>query len=84
MYTCIDKTMQIVLERGSIDGMPNTYACKGVSNPNVPIFPPRVCTLVLFITIINHGCERVIVVVVCVCMCVCMYVCVYVCMCDHS
>ena len=41
MYTCIDKTMQIVLERGSIDGMPNTYAyaCKGVSNPNVPIFP---------------------------------------------
>ena len=21
----------------------------GVSNPNVPIFPPRVCTLVLFI-----------------------------------
>ena len=23
MYTCIDKTMQIVLERGSIDGMPN-------------------------------------------------------------
>ena len=50
MYTCIDKTMQIVLERGSIDGMPNTYACKGVSNPNVPIFPPRVCTLVLFIS----------------------------------
>ena len=49
MYTCIDKTMQIVLERGSIDGMPNTYACNGVSNPNVPIFPPRVCTLVLFI-----------------------------------
>ena len=49
MYTCIDKTMQIVLERGSIDGVPNTYACKGVSNPNVPIFPPRVCTLVLFI-----------------------------------
>ena len=29
--------------------MPNTYACKGVSNPNVPMFPPRVCTLVLFI-----------------------------------
>ena len=28
--------------------MPNTYACKGVSNPNVPIFLPRVCTLVLF------------------------------------
>ena len=49
MYTCIDKTMQIVLERGSIDGMPNTYACKGVSNPNVLIFPPRFCTLVLFI-----------------------------------
>ena len=31
--------------------MPNTYACKGVSNPNVPIFLPRVCTLVLFISI---------------------------------
>ena len=61
MYTCIDKTMQIVLERGSIDGMPNTYACKGVSNPNVPIFPPRVCTLVLFI-----------IVVMCVCVCVCV------------
>ena len=29
--------------------MPNTYACKLVSNPNVPIFLPRVCTLVLFI-----------------------------------
>ena len=39
--------------------MPNTYACKGVSNPNVPIFPPRVCTLVLFI-------------VPCVCMYVCL------------
>ena len=49
MYTCIDKTMQIMLERDSIDGMRNTYACEGVSNPNVPIFPPRVCTLVLFI-----------------------------------
>ena len=24
----------------------------GVSNPNVPIFPPRVCTLVLFIIIV--------------------------------
>ena len=32
--------------------MPNTYACKLVSNPNVPIFLPRVCTLVLFII---HG-----------------------------
>ena len=32
--------------------MPNTYACKGVSNPNVPIFPPRVCALVLFIIIV--------------------------------
>ena len=32
--------------------VPNTYACKGVSNPNVPIFPPRVCTLVLFIIIV--------------------------------
>ena len=29
--------------------MPNTYACELVSNPNVPIFLPRVCTLVLFI-----------------------------------
>ena len=29
--------------------MPNTYACKLVSNPNVPIFLPRVCTLLLFI-----------------------------------
>ena len=29
--------------------MPNTYACKLVSNPNVPIYLPRVCTLVLFI-----------------------------------
>ena len=29
--------------------MPNTYACKLVTNPNVPIFLPRVCTLVLFI-----------------------------------
>ena len=34
----------------------------GVSNPNVPIFPPRVCTLVLFI-------------VSCVCLYVRMYVC---------
>ena len=59
MYTCIDKTMQIVLERGSIDGMPNTYACKGVSNPNVPIFPPRVCTLVLFIVIVTVSVPRV-------------------------
>ena len=32
--------------------MPNTYACKLVSNPNVPIFLPRVCTLVLFIYIV--------------------------------
>ena len=24
----------------------------GVSNPNVPIFPPRVCTLVLFILLL--------------------------------
>ena len=30
--------------------MPNTYACKGVSNPNIPIFPPRVCTSVLFVS----------------------------------
>ena len=35
--------------------MLNTYACKGVSNPNVPIFPPRVCTLVLFIA--NSNCD---------------------------
>ena len=27
----------------------------GVSNPNVPIFPPRVCTLVLFIIIMLPG-----------------------------
>ena len=33
--------------------MPNTYACKLVSNPNVPIFLPRVCTLVLFIIIVS-------------------------------
>ena len=25
----------------------------GVSNPNVPIFPPRVCTLVFFIIIVT-------------------------------
>ena len=31
--------------------MPNTYACYLVSNPNVPIFLPRVCTLVLFISL---------------------------------
>ena len=57
MYTCIDKSMQIVLEQGSIDNplnfnigrynsffilvcLPNTYACKGVFNPNIPIFLP--------------------------------------------
>ena len=34
--------------------MPNTYACKLVSNPNVPIFLPRVCTLVLFILSGRH------------------------------
>ena len=33
--------------------MPNTYAGKLVSNPNVPIFLPRVCTLVLFILVFN-------------------------------
>ena len=27
----------------------------GVSNPNVPIFPPRVCTLVLFIYTCNDN-----------------------------
>ena len=32
--------------------MPNTYACKLVSNPNVPIFLPRVCTLVLFVSVL--------------------------------
>ena len=33
--------------------MSNTYACIiGVSNPNVPIFPPRVCTLVLCIILL--------------------------------
>ena len=31
--------------------MPNTYACQLV-NPNVPIFLPRDCTLVLFIVIV--------------------------------
>ena len=36
--------------------MPNTYVCKGVSNPNVPIFPLRVCTLVLFIFIYEKVC----------------------------
>ena len=41
MYTCIDKTMQIVLERGSIDTSYYTYACKSVFNPNIPIFPPN-------------------------------------------
>ena len=30
----------------------------GVSNPNVPIFPPRVCTLVLFIIIITCICVQ--------------------------
>ena len=39
--------------------MPNTYACKGVSNPNGPIFPPRVCTLVLFIIIVTVAVPRV-------------------------
>ena len=38
--------------------MPNTYACKGVSNPNVPIFLPRVCTLVLFIIQVSHDEEK--------------------------
>ena len=41
MYTCIDKTMQIVLERGSIDKYYYTYACKSILNPNIPIFPPN-------------------------------------------
>ena len=56
MYTCIDKSMQIVLERGSLDKPLNfnigllqpifhtsmfTYACKGVFNPNIPIFLPN-------------------------------------------
>ena len=35
--------------------MPNTYACKLVSNPNVPIFLPRVCTLMLFIDLVVQG-----------------------------
>ena len=38
--------------------MPNTYACKLVSNPNVPIFLPRVCTLVLFIISVIKNVER--------------------------
>ena len=38
--------------------MPNTYACKLVSNPNVPIFLLRVCTLVLFIcTVLMQNCS---------------------------
>ena len=55
--------------------MPNTYACKLVSNPNVPIFLPRVCTLVLFINPRRACAERVTVVVSCVCVCVCVCVC---------
>ena len=39
--------------------MPNTYACKLVSNPNVPIFLPRVCTLVLFIIIVLTAMNQV-------------------------
>ena len=69
MYTCIDKTMQIVLERGSIDGMPNTYACKGVSNPNVPIFPRgfalycfsfyscNLCTQIVSVCVLVYNCR---------------------------
>ena len=55
--------------------MPNTYACELVSNPNVPIFLPRVCTLVLFINPRRACAARVTVVVLCVCLSVCMYVC---------
>ena len=51
--------------------MPNTYACKLVSNPNVPIFLPRVCTLVLFINPRRACAARVTVVVLCVCLSVC-------------
>ena len=46
----------------------------GVSNPNVPIFPPRVCTLVLFIIIVVWFVHRyytiIIVSTVCACLCV--------------
>ena len=52
----------------------------GVSNPNVPIFPPRVCTLVLFINPRRASAARVTVVVLCVCLSVCLSVCMYVCM----
>ena len=61
--------------------MPNTYACKGVSNPNVPMFPPRVCTLVLYINPRSACAERVTVVVSCV---VCLSVCLYVCLSEHA
>ena len=50
--------------------MPNTYACLLV----FPIFPPSVCTLVLFINPRRACAERVTVVVSCVCMYVCMSV----------
>ena len=44
----------------------------GVSNPNVPIFLPRVRTLVLFINPRRAIVARVTVVVLCVCMYVCL------------
>ena len=56
----------------------------GVSNPNVPIFPPRVCTLVLFINPRRACAERVTVVVSCVCLSVCPSVCMYVCLSEHA
>ena len=56
----------------------------GVSNPNVPIFPPRVCTFVLFINPRRACAATVTVVVLCVCLSVCMYVCMYVCLSEHA
>ena len=61
----------------------------GVSNPNVPIFLPRVCTLVLFIVNPRRAsAERVTVVVLCVCvyvcLSVCLSVCLYVCLSEHA
>ena len=54
MYTCIDKSMQIVLERGSIDTyVILLYACKGVFNPNIPIFPPN--SAEVWMTILESG-----------------------------
>ena len=45
MYTCIDKSMQIVLERGSIYRyLIHMHARCFSHNPNIPIFPPGIAT----------------------------------------